>query len=529
MLKPPVEQVWSAEDASIFAALIPESHFLRRLLDCVDFERFRPLLVDAYDADFGRPAIDPIVMLKIMFLRFHYRLSDRQVAERTKTDVAFRWFLGLDRHASVPNHTSATYFRERIGEQRFTEVFQALVTQAREHGLVKDRLRLKDATHLLADVADAKPKALLAQIRDRLLAAAKVFWPEWVGQKNSQMKTLRGATAELSEKERLAARLEFLRGLLTEIEQLLKCLPVAEQVPDPRRDRLHSAIQLAERVLDQCGQAKPSDRVVSGVDPDARTGKHGSFYVGYMLDVMIDADSEIITAVNVLPANGAEAADAVNLLQQEEAAQHNDVEALSMDGIGYNGPVLRELSDPQGLNVEVTVPVPTLPVKPIKLFGPERFSLEVIDGQETLTCPAGQTTTQRKVVPNGTDYAFADGKCAACPRRGECQEPNIRRGRTVTKNSYDAEYQRARAKTQTPEYKQTRREHPRIERKLAELTGRHGLRRACYRSKGKVLMQALLTTWVTNAKRIVTLLCRQQKICPSASGGIPRAELVGAG
>ena len=42
-------------------------------------------------------------------------------------------------------------------------------------------------------------------------------------------------------------------------------------------------------------------------------------------------------------------------------------------------------------------------------------------------------------------------------------------------------------------------------------------------------MQALLTTWVTNAKRIVTLLFRPQKICPSVSGGILRAELVGAG
>src|ERR1039457_3707778 len=79
----------------------------------------------------------------------------------------------------------------------------------------------------------------------------------------------------------------------------------------------------------------------------------------------------------LLPANGAEAADAVTLIQQEEAAQANDVQGLSMDGAGYNGPVLRELTDPEGLNLDVTVPPPSPPERPT--FGPERFALQVRD------------------------------------------------------------------------------------------------------------------------------------------------------
>ena len=104
---------------------------------------------------------------------------------------------------------------------------------------------------------------------------------------------------------------------------------------------------------------------------------HGSFFVGYLLDMTIDPDSELITAVNVLPGNGAEAADAITLIQQEEAAQGNDVAGISIDGAGYKGPVLHELTDPHGLNLEVTVPPPTL--APRTTFGPERFSLKVID------------------------------------------------------------------------------------------------------------------------------------------------------
>ena len=34
----------------------------------------------------------------------------------------------------------------------------------------------------------------------------------------------------------------------------------------------------------------------------------------------------------------------------------NDVQAISIDGAGYRGPVLRELTDPDGLNLAVFTP-----------------------------------------------------------------------------------------------------------------------------------------------------------------------------
>lgn len=77
------------------------------------------------------------------------------------------------------------------------------------------------------------------------------------------------------------------------------------------------------------------------VDPDARCGKHGEYYDGYLLDVMMDADSELITAIDVLPANGEEAANAIALVKHEQQTHGNNIERLSIDGIGFNGAVLR--------------------------------------------------------------------------------------------------------------------------------------------------------------------------------------------
>ena len=507
MLLPNYPSLPTDFDRHVFDTVVPPEHYLRQVAAVIDFERFRPRLSEAYSSGMGRPAIDPVRMLKILFLRFHYKLSDRQVAERSKTDMAFRWFLDLPLADSVPNHTDGTYFRKRIGVERFTQVFQDLLSQAREAGLVKDRLRLKDATHLFADAAEVQPLQLAAQVRERLLQAAKPFWPDWVNDQRAQIDTLRQTTAEFADDERLAARVAHLRDMAAQLHERSAALPTAVAT-DRAQQRLQRALQLIDKLLADHDNPKAKDRLASAVDPEARVGKHGGFFMGYLLDLAMDADSELITSVNVLPANGAEAADAITLLEQEEAAQGNDVAGLSMDGTGYNGAVLRELTDPHGLAVDVTVPPPSL--TPRTNFGPERFSLKVIDPQhQELTCPNGQTTQQRKRNRHDTGYRFQFKKrqCAACPLRAQClPNPDSKRGRIVGKNDYEAEYARVEAKAQTAEYHQTRRTHPKIERKLGEVARHHDARQARFRGRLKVLVQSVLTALVVNVKRMVKLL-----------------------
>jgi transposase len=509
-------------DRQVFEIVVPVNHYLRQVAALIDFERFRPRLMDAYSLGMGRPAVDPVRMLKILFLRFHYKLSDRLVMERTKTDMAFRWFLDFPLNYAVPNHTGGTYFRKRIGVDRFAQIFQDLVTQAREAGLVKDRLRLKDATHMLADVADARPLQLAAQVRERLLQAAQPLFADWVADQRGQIDTLRQTTAEFADDERLTARVEHLRAMATQLRERLPTTPTT-----PETEKAHARLRLTLELVDKLlADREPAaqDRLASGVDPDARVGMHGGFYVGYLLDIAIDADSELITAVNVIPANGAEAADAITLIEQEEAAQGNQVEGISIDGAGYNGPVLRELTDPAGLNLDVTVPPPN--PAPRTTFGPERFSLTIIDTQHgEVTCPAGQTTRQRSRTRQDTGYRyqFKTSQCADCPMRTEClTNPNKKRGRVVIKNEYETEYRKVHEKAQTPQYKETRRTHPKIERKLGEVVRHHRARRASFRGIAKVLLQGVLTALVVNVKRIVKLL--QPIALPQPTAPPVRAE-----
>jgi Transposase DDE domain len=279
-------------------------------------------------------------------------------------------------------------------------------------------------------------------------------------------------------------------------------------------------LKLAHKVLNDRDHPEAGDKVVSVHDADARCGKHGEFFDGYLVDVAMDADSELITAVNVLPANGDEGGDAARLIKQEEAAHGNDVEQLSIDGAGYRGTVLRELTDPVGLNLEVFTP-PTERM-PLTVFGTDKFKLS--DDGKTLTCPTGQTTQnhERNQNDTGRKFRFAKKQCSGCPLREQCLANPKTKSRTVVKNDYEPEYQAAQAKAHTPEYAKVRKEHPAIERKLSELVRRHDLRHARYRGLGKVRRQALLTAMTVNLKRIVKL----RTALNSARTETVRADLV---
>jgi IS5 family transposase len=60
--------------------------------------------------------------------------------------------MGIDADADPPDATTLVRFRERLGEQRFAEIFNRIVTLARERGLVSDRMHIIDATVMKAKV-----------------------------------------------------------------------------------------------------------------------------------------------------------------------------------------------------------------------------------------------------------------------------------------------------------------------------------------------------------------------------------------
>jgi transposase len=266
-------------DLLIFEKLLPADHYLRRLKAAIDFEPLRALVADCYAAGMGAPAEDPVRMLKLSLLQFQYDLSDSQVLRQAQVNVAFRFFLDLSVESPLPVSSLLSQFRTRLGEERFTRVFNEILRQARVQGLVKDRLRLKDATHLIANIASPSTLRWVAQTREQLLKAAEGFATTEVAAQRAQVEVVRAATADLPEEQRLLARVTPLRALVVWGEQWQQRLREAAAraqpvVSDEQEAAFGAALELAHKVLND-REPQATDKLRSLTDPDTRTGKHG--------------------------------------------------------------------------------------------------------------------------------------------------------------------------------------------------------------------------------------------------------------
>jgi hypothetical protein len=221
----------------------------------------------------------------------------------------------------------------------------------------------------------------------------------------------------------------------------------------------------------------------------------------------MDADSELITAINVLVAGGKESQGALTLLEQETSVHGNHIEGLSIDGAGYDGAMIQRLEDSQAKPTQVFVPPRKQPIN--VSIGPQQFELTTTsDGQEQVRCPQGKYSHYRQSDGDGTIFRFTKETCESCPLLKQCcnKSENPKFGRSVRKSDFEKQYERVRARSQTAEFKEVRRRHPAIERKLNECVNHHGARKARYRGSGKIAVQMLGVGLVTNLKRIANLV-----------------------
>ena len=497
-------------DRLVYEKLIPADHLLRRVNTIIDFEPIREKVKDSYSPHMGRAAEDPVRMIKIEFLEFMYNLSDREVLKQLQVNVAFRYFLDLSLDSQLPTSGLLSQFRTRLGEMRHEALFHEVVNQARQKGLVQDRLRLKDATHVIANVAIPSAMGLVAQTRQRLLRSAKRYAKAQVEAEEARIEQIRQSSDDLSDEARLLMRVQHLREIVAWADELQHRLGQPWGGLTPQRRRFEEALALAHRILDQSDDPDRPDRILTTTDPDVRRGKHGDYYDGYQLDISLDADSEILTAIATPPANQDEAGNAQTLIECEENAHGNAIQALSMDGIGFRGDVLRSLQDPQGPGLAVFVPPRAFSSYSAPYFPPTDFHL--VEAGTVLVCPnEEETRTRYRSARNtGWQFHFKLSQCRPCPLLNRCLKTlPTKHGREVIKNDYEAEYQAAWEVSRTETYAQVRQQHPKVERKLAEIIRYHHGRRTRYRGRWRVAIQYLITALVVNVKRMVKLLFPQ--------------------
>ena len=244
------------------------------------------------------------------------------------------------------------------------------------------------------------------------------------------------------------------------------------------------------------------DRMVSVHDPQMRHGHKSKRkrFDGHKSAVVVDTDTQLITAVDVLPGNAPDNLGALELVERSEASADAPV-VETMGDTAYGDGGTRQTFVDAGR--KLVARVPGRPNR--KHFPKEDFVIDLAGG--SCTCPTGQITCT--IVPAGkrTDstgtvhrlqaFRFEAAVCWACPLRSQCIAAKGRKGRQVLIHPQEALLQDARALQQSADYDQYRCLRVVAEHRLARLT-QLGIRLARYFGRVKTKFQLYLAATVAN-------------------------------
>ena len=257
-------------------------------------------------------------------------------------------------------------------------------------------------------------------------------------------------------------------------------------------------------------------------DPEMRHGHKSSRrrFDGHKAAIVVDTDSQLITAVDVLPGNAPDNLGALELVEQSEASTGSVVEE-AMGDAAYGDGGTRQTFAEAGRRL-----VAKAPGRPNRSHFPKHdFHLDLAAG--SCTCPAGQVT--HAIVPAGrrTDrtgrvhrlqaFRFDGAVCWACPLRSQCIAAQGRPGRRVLIHPQEALLQQARALQQSADYDEYPARRVVVEHRLARLARlvQLGIRQSRYFGRVKTKFQLYLAATVAN----LTLVLGNIGLSGSTGGG----------
>jgi transposase len=146
-------------------SLVPEGHLLRKIEKVIDFGEIYEMVEHLYCEDNGRPAVDPVVLVKMVLLQHLYGIKSlRQTAKEVDMNIAYRWFIGYDIDTPVPHFATISYaFASRFPSEVFEEIFAWILEAVVAKGYIKAERIFIDATHIKANANRNKRRKELAK------------------------------------------------------------------------------------------------------------------------------------------------------------------------------------------------------------------------------------------------------------------------------------------------------------------------------------------------------------------------------
>ena len=147
-------------------------HPLRQVAKAVDFTFVRAEVAARYGRN-GNESVDPVVLIKMMFLLFYDNVaSERELMKIIPERLDYLWFLGYGLDDGIPDHSVLSKARRRWGSDVFRRLFIGTVEQCVAAGLVNgDKLHVDSS--LIA--ANASKDSMIKSSPELIAAYAAAY------------------------------------------------------------------------------------------------------------------------------------------------------------------------------------------------------------------------------------------------------------------------------------------------------------------------------------------------------------------
>ena len=492
MLENKYKQMTISEHIKLYDIIIPQNHFLRKLKENVDFSFVNKLVENEYSKTFGRPANEPELMFKLLFLQRKDDLSDREVIARAKTDMAYKFFLDLNPEDDLVCASMLSVFRTtKIKEESILEeMLNETIQQAMEKGIIKSNSIIVDATHTQSKTVKRTPTQILREMTKNLRKEIYRSNPE-IKEKFPN---------KPSDEETLDKEIEYTQELIEIIKKELE--------EEKRNKKINNRINNIEELL----KSNKIKEIQSAIDKDAKQGyksEDNSFF-GYKNHIAMTED-RMITGIEVTTG---EAPDGKYLETLVKKSRKAGIEVKEVIGDkAYSG------KDNLKYGKKEDIKIISKMNAVISRAGKLKEGFEYIKDADTLRCPAGHLAIDKtyrnecfkeRGVRNATiEYKFEEKNCEECPYKETCKLSKQKHKTYMI--SLPSEIHKEQNEFEETEYfkNKLRYERYKIEAKNSELKKAHGLCKSKSVGLSMMRVQTYLTCITANIKRILKLMEQQ--------------------
>jgi transposase len=489
---------------------VPADHLLRRVADAVDFSFVRRITQRFYSHT-GQPSVDPVVLFRMALVGYLYGItSERRLVQEIDLNLAYRWFVGYDLDEAIPDHSVLSKARARFGPTVYQAFFTEIVRQCDRAGPIRGDKLYVDSTLVLADASldSVYSRALVRQLPDVGAHVADL----WHDNPDEAAPTV---SPDGNAPRLLAARTEPSAGEHATAHPNAMPASVPPDMSPPPAGRGDRPVETEEASrpanLHLAGKDDLPNAIAGGsnlwavsrTDPDAEMVSRWGVPLDLYYKVYVGVDAGRARIVTAVEATGGAVGDEwllERIIREHEGNARRDLAEVVADA-KYGTTANYSFLEKEGIVASIPLHATKATYRALTI---DAFTYD--EANDQYRCPEGQVLRRQGQsatagAMGGILYRARPRVCAACPIKEMCC--GTAQARTVFRPADGGVRDRAAAFARTFRAKQSiRRRKVWVETVFGDGKERHGLRRAQFRGKDRMRLQAFLTASAYNVRKL---------------------------